>query len=93
MSWMMWPANAWLASKVDLKPGTAGRYARELRLYILPKWGGMTLRELRPDMLQEWVGQLMDGGYPAALPDGRDSKAAEREKHPQYHESRPQRHL
>ena len=25
-------------------------------------------------MLQEWVGQLMDGGYPAALPDGRDSK-------------------
>lgn len=51
-------AGEWLASKVDLKPGTAGRYARELRLYIL----------------QEWVGQLMDGGYPAALPDGRDSK-------------------
>ena len=67
-------AGEWLASKVDLKPGTAGRYARELRLYILPKRGGMTLRELRPDMLQEWVGQLMDGGYPAALPDGRDSK-------------------
>lgn len=67
-------AGEWLASKVDLKPGTAGRYARELRLYILPKWGGMTLRELRPDMLQEWVGQLMGGGYPAALPDGRDSK-------------------
>ena len=67
-------AGEWLASKVDLKPGTAGRYERELRLYILPKWGGMTLRELRPDMLQEWVGQLMDGGYPAALPDGRDSK-------------------
>ena len=67
-------AGEWLASKVDLKPGTAGRYARELRLYILPKWGGMTLRELRPDMLQEWVGQHMDGGYPAALPDGRDSK-------------------
>lgn len=67
-------AGEWLASKVDLKPGTAGRYARELRLYILPKWGGMTLRELRPDMLQEWVGQLMDGGYPAALPDERDSK-------------------
>lgn len=67
-------AGEWLASKVDLKPGTAGRYVRELRLYILPKWGGMTLRELRPDMLQEWVGQLMDGGYPAALPDGRDSK-------------------
>lgn len=67
-------AGEWLASKVDLKPVTAGRYARELRLYILPKWGGMTLRELRPDMLQEWVGQLMDGGYPAALPDGRDSK-------------------
>ena len=67
-------AGEWLASKVDLKPGTAGRYARDLRLYILPTWGGMTLRELRPDMLQEWVGQLMDGGYPAALPDGRDSK-------------------
>lgn len=67
-------AGEWLTSKVNLKPGTAGRYARELRLYILPKWGGMTLRELRPDMLQEWVGQLMDGGYPAALPDGRDSK-------------------
>lgn len=67
-------AGEWLTSKVDLKPGTAGRYARELRLYILFQWGGMTLRELRPDMLQEWVGQLMDGGYPAALPDGRDSK-------------------
>ena len=57
-------AHEWLTSKVDLKPGTAGRYARELRLYILPKWSGTTLRELRPDLLQEWVGQLMEGGSP-----------------------------
>jgi hypothetical protein len=32
-------AEMWLKTKLDIKPGTLGRYKRELRVYINPKWG------------------------------------------------------
>ena len=66
----------------DLKPGTAGRYAGSCACTSCPNGVAWRCVSFAPDMLQEWVSQLMDGGYPAALPDGRDSKAAEHEKHP-----------
>ena len=65
----------WVASKVDIRPGTLGRYRRELRVYIYPKWGSTPLRGFRNVDLQQWVNQLADGGYPAELPDGRKSRA------------------
>lgn len=67
-------ADEWLASKIDLRPGTLGRYRRELRVYVNPRWGDATLRMIRRDDLQQWVGTLTEGGYPADLPAGRESK-------------------
>lgn len=67
--------DAWLAAKRPvLKPGTYGRYEREVRVYLEPMWGGKALREFTADALQEWVNSLSVGGYPAALPGGRASR-------------------
>ena len=31
-------AAEWMGTKLDLKPGTKGRYEREIRVYLNPKW-------------------------------------------------------
>lgn len=67
-------ASEWTDGKMDIKQGTLGRYRRELRVYINPKWGDRTLREIQRDELQQWVTQLTEGGYPAELQDDRESK-------------------
>lgn len=64
-------ASEWTDGKMDIKQGTLGRYRRELRVYINPKWGDRT-REIQRDELQQWVTQLTEGGYPAELQDDRD---------------------
>lgn len=40
-------ASEWTDGKMDIKQGTLGRYRRELRVYINPKWGDRTLRDTR----------------------------------------------
>ena len=67
-------AEEWLESKIDLRPGTLGRYRRELRVYIDPRWGDHTLREIRRDDVQRWVSGLTEGDYPAELPHGRQPR-------------------
>lgn len=67
-------ACEWADGKMDIKPGTLGRYRWELRVYVNPKWGDRTLREIRRDELQQWVQQLTEGGYPAELPNDHESK-------------------
>ena len=67
-------AHEWADGKMDIKQGTLGRYRRELRVYINPRWGDGTLREIQRDELQQWVQQLTEGGYPADLPGHRESK-------------------
>lgn len=56
-------ADEWVASKIDVKPGTLGRYKRELRLYINPKWGQTPIGGITAAELQKWVGRLQDGTY------------------------------
>ena len=60
-------ADEWLRSKLNVKRSTYGRYERELRAYVFPKWGDCTLREMQRDVLQDWVQELVDGTYPANL--------------------------
>ena len=68
-------AREWLEGKLDLKASTRSRYERELRVYLLPKWGGMTLREIQRRDVQQWVASLSTGDYPALLPHGRRPRA------------------
>ncbi|MDF7641465.1 tyrosine-type recombinase/integrase [Bifidobacterium sp. ESL0784] len=67
-------AEQWLTTKLDIRPGTFGRYKRELRVYINPKWGTTPLRGFTIPALQQWVKSLTEGNYPAELPDGREPK-------------------
>lgn len=64
-------AEEWAETKLDIKPGTLGRYKRELRVYVNPRWGDLSLREIQRSDLQEWVKSLTEGDYPAELPKNR----------------------
>ena len=67
-------ADSWLETKIDVKDSTLLRYKRELRCYILPKWGGKMLREITRGDLQRWVNSLTVGNYPAQLPGKRQPR-------------------
>ncbi|WEV47620.1 tyrosine-type recombinase/integrase [Bifidobacterium sp. ESL0690] len=67
-------AEEWLTTKLDIRPGTLGRYRRELRVYINPQWGTTPLRGFTLPLLQKWVKALSEGGYKADLPGDRDPK-------------------
>lgn len=64
-------AAEWLGTKLNLKPGTRGRYEREIRAYLNPMWGEVSLKQLRRSDIQEWVTTLTTGDYPADLRNGR----------------------
>lgn len=68
-------AAEWVASKVNVKASTLKRYRRELRVYVLPKWGGMAVCDITTRDIQKWVSLLPKGGYPAELPSGRKPRA------------------
>ncbi|WP_140463932.1 MULTISPECIES: site-specific integrase [unclassified Bifidobacterium] len=61
-------ADEWIQTKLDVKPGTLGRYKREIRVYLKPTWGGKTLREISLKDIQKWVNDLTTGDYKAELP-------------------------
>lgn len=65
-------AEAWLGTKLDIRPGTLGRYRREIEVYVNPRWGLTPMRGFGLGELQEWVSDLQSGDYPAALSNGRD---------------------
>lgn len=67
-------ADEWLESKADVKTSTLNRYRRELRVYLLPKWGAAPVGDITARDIQEWVALLPKGGYPADLPDGREPR-------------------
>jgi integrase len=66
-------ADEWIGGKLDIRPGTLGRYRREVKVYINPSWGNTPLRGFTAGALQSWVAQLAKGGYPAELAKGRES--------------------
>lgn len=59
-------ATEWLDSAHDIKESTYHRYARELRTYVLPRWGAMQLASISKRDVMAWVSQLASGTAPAA---------------------------
>lgn len=68
-------AGEWIKSKVNLRPGTAGRYRKELRLYILPTFGMAPIGSITRRDVQAFTEQLQNGSY-------RQSKTATRKARP-----------
>lgn len=65
-------AALWLKTKVDIKASTFNRYQDELRCYVNPKWGDTSLGAITPQVMADWVNELIEGSYPAILPNNRE---------------------
>lgn len=59
-------AEEWLSSSHHLKASTRYRYTRELRTYVLPKWGHRQVGTLNRREIQAWISELVDGTAPAS---------------------------
>jgi integrase len=64
-------AELWIRTKVDAKASTVNRYRDELRCYVYPQWGGSGLRDITSQGMSAWVSELIEGTYPAELPNNR----------------------
>lgn len=66
-------ASLWEATLTGrVKGSTENRYRRELRVWVLPRWGAVPLGRITTGTLQAWVSQLASGSAPR---DGRIGKA------------------
>ncbi|HXF74089.1 MAG TPA: tyrosine-type recombinase/integrase [Actinomycetota bacterium] len=54
--------EAWLASRHDWRPTTRARREPIVRLYMLPRLGGVAVGALRPEHVRAWMAELLDGG-------------------------------
>ncbi len=54
-------ASAWMGTKIDLRDSTYRRYERELRIHVLPRWGGVPVGRIDTESVQQWVNSLHDG--------------------------------
>ena len=54
-------AEAWMASKLDVKGTTLNRYRRELTNYVLPQWGSRPLVSITTADVQSWTAGLALG--------------------------------
>ena len=61
-------AEEWLKSKLDVKEATLGRYSRDMRVYVYPRWGDVLLSGITAKDVQSWVNDLTTGDYKAELP-------------------------
>lgn len=58
-------AEQWEATlRGSIKQSTEGRYRRELRVWVLPRWGTVPLERIGTAMIQRWVAQLTAGQAP-----------------------------
>lgn len=48
----------------SVKGSTEGRYRRELRIWVLPRWGSVPLGRITTGALQAWTAQLVEGTAP-----------------------------
>ncbi|PJM74398.1 tyrosine-type recombinase/integrase [Bifidobacterium simiarum] len=66
-------ARLWEATlSGGVKGSTEARYRRELRVWVLPRWGSVPLGRITTGALQAWVAQLVRGEAPR---DGRIGQA------------------
>lgn len=57
-------AQAWLASKNNLRGSSYFRYEKEMRCYVLPKWGNRAISSIGEMDINEWVKELAEGRAP-----------------------------
>lgn len=75
--WFKDVAGMWLASKTGLGGATKARYERELRVWVLPRWGEYQLADITTPELQGWVLELSEGTAPHAYkPRGKKPRTA-----------------
>ncbi|KFI47910.1 tyrosine-type recombinase/integrase [Bifidobacterium biavatii] len=67
-------AEQWLRSKNNLTDGVRAKYECELRFYVNPKWGDVSLRSIDEDAVAQWIADLAAGSYPTGGPAGRAVK-------------------
>ncbi|PKV03211.1 tyrosine-type recombinase/integrase [Bifidobacterium pseudolongum] len=66
-------AEIWIAGlRGSIKQSTEARYLRELRIWVLPRWGMVPLGRIGTATVQRWVAQLVSGDAPR---DGRIGQA------------------
>jgi integrase len=57
-------ATEWLAGHLRIRDATAVRYERELRMYMIPKFGNQAINSITRADLATWVGELLHGTAP-----------------------------
>lgn len=57
-------AEAWRLSKHDLSKSSTGSYERYMRMYVLPKWGGVRLMKISENDVNQWIVELKEGTAP-----------------------------
>ncbi|GAB3718790.1 tyrosine-type recombinase/integrase [Nocardiopsis nanhaiensis] len=53
-------AEAWYSAQHDLKRSTRRGYRDHLDLYVLPRWGGVSVADIQRDDVVTWVGDLVN---------------------------------
>jgi hypothetical protein len=58
--------NAWLPTRLDLRPTTWARLETTLKKQVLPHFGSVPLNKITNAMVREWVSTLLSSGLSAA---------------------------
>lgn len=67
-------ADTWLSSKHRPKPVTLLRYKRELKTYVLPRWGNTPINRITRQEIEAWVRDLLNGTDPRVYKTDREPK-------------------
>lgn len=60
-------ADRWLDAALHLSPRSIETYRRDLRYYILPNFGDVTVERLTADKIQEWLRHELDRYSPSTV--------------------------
>ena len=58
--------DEWQGTTVDLRSSTRARYARDLRLHIVPRFGQAQLAQIRPLHVRGWLAEMSASGVPVS---------------------------
>ena len=53
-------ADRWMATKINLKPKTKADYEMTLRVYVVPRFGDVSIAKITRADVQAWVQELVD---------------------------------
>ena len=59
-------ADRWMATKINLKPKTKADYEMTLRVYVVPRFGDVSIAKITRADVQAWVQELVDTGAGAS---------------------------